>query len=58
MILQSQTGLVYADIVSSTQRLPDSILNFDNRVEYAQVQEPDDKHLSVSSDIENHAPGW
>ena len=56
-IIQGQKTLVYTDIVSSSQQHPDSMLNFDSRIDYAQLQEPDDNQFKVPSDIENHPVG-
>lgn len=56
-ITQGQTTLVYADVASSSQQRSDSILNFDSRIEYAQLQEPGDNQFKIPSDIENHPVG-
>ena len=33
------------------------MLNFDSKIEYAHLQEPDDNQFKIPSDIENHPVG-
>ena len=51
--VKSQTTLVYKDVVSFKQKPRDS--SFDNKVEYAQLQDPNTKQFTT--DIVNHPVG-